>query len=224
MPLDNVALRFHSNTDPAAVDTVYAGVRYHSKRHALWAVFLDSLGILHAYQPRSFRLGRSITYTPDFWLPQLNAWLEVKPHDAAVREADRWKAEQFARLHPEYRVWLSSGAPRPGEWHIEQLGGGPAIARGLLLADASAPRERVWICGSNDEASGRLVFDAIEVGSGKSAERPRSFPADPNTDVTMRLAYGCVEHFTGETWTSLGMAARRLGADRRGRNAVQPHA
>lgn len=222
MPLDNVALRFHPNADPAAVDTVYGGVRYHSKRQAQWAVFLDSLGILHSYRPRSFKMGRSTPYTPDFWLPELNAWLEVKAEDAATREADRWKAEQFARQHPQYRVWLSSGAPRPGEWHVEQIGGGPAVARGLLLADASTPRNRIWVCGSNEENSDRLVFDAIEIGTGKSEARPRTFPADPNTDVTMRLAYGCVQNFAAETWTSLGMIGRRMAADHRAR-AGQPH-
>lgn len=225
MPLDNLALRFQPNADPAAVDSVYGGVRYHSKRHAQWAVFLDSLGLVHAHRPRSFRLGRSTVYTPDFWLPELNAWLEVKSEVAATREADSWKAEQFARQHPEFRVWLSSGAPRPGEWHLEQLAGaGPVIARGLLLADTGAPHNRIWVCGSNEENSDRLVFDAIEIGTGKSEVRPRSFPADPNTDVSMRLAYGCVEHFTAETWASIGMAGRRLAADHRARGAGQHHA
>jgi hypothetical protein len=213
MPLDHVALRFIRNADPEAVDSVNGGVRYRSRRHARWAVFFDALGLEHLHEPKSLSLGRGLSFTPDFWLPGLNAWLVVKPSAPAIHEADRWKAELFAREHPEFRVWLSSGAPRPGEWHLEQLGETP-VARGMLLADASEPAARIWVCGANDEAGARLVFDAIEIGTGKSIVQPRSFPADPNRDSVMRMAYSRVEHFESETWTRLGAISRRLHADR----------
>jgi hypothetical protein len=213
MPLDHVALRFSRNADPEAVDTVYGGIRYRSKTLARWAVFLDALGLEHAHEPKRFPLGRGSFLTPDFWLPSLNAWLIVNSADPAIRDADRWKAGLFASEHPELRTWVSSGAPRPGEWHLEQLGETP-VARGMLLADASEPVSRVWICGATDEQASRLVFDAIEIGTGRSVSRPRSFPADPNTDSLMRMAYGQVERFEGETWASLGAISRRFRADR----------
>lgn len=212
MPLDHAALRFSRNADPEAVDTVHGGIRYRSRTQARWAVFLDTLGLEHAYEPKRFLLGGGISLTPDFLLPSLNAWLIVNSADPAIREADRWKAGLFASEHPEFRIWLSSGAPRPGEWHLEQLGETP-ITRGMLLADASEPAARVWICGANDERASRLVFDAIEVGTGRSISRPRSFPADPNTDSLMRMAYGQVERFEEETWASLGAIGRRFRAD-----------
>jgi hypothetical protein len=208
MPLDHVALRFGGATDADAVDTVYGGVRYDTKHDARWAVFLDAIGIEHAYRPETFRLDRGLSFTPDFWLPTLNAWLVVKPADPETRDSDRWKSEMFSRQHPEFRVWLASGAPRPGGWHLEQLGPTP-IARGMLLMDASEPEGRIWVCGSNDKAAQRLVFDAIEIGAGESAVRPRSFPADPNTDSVMRMAYAKVEHFAGDAWKPIGMAGRR---------------
>jgi hypothetical protein len=209
MPLDHVALRFSSNAEADEAASVYGGVRYRSKRHAQWAVFFDALGLEHAYQPQSFQLGRSISFTPDFWLPELNAWLVVKPADAMIRDADRWKAELFAREHPEFRIWLSNGIPRAGEWHLEQLGATP-VMRGMLLADASEPSQRVWVCGANDEEATRLVFDAIEIGTGKSAPAPPTYPGDPNTNSLMRMAFGKVEHFHTDSWSSLGAVASGL--------------
>jgi hypothetical protein len=82
------------------------------------------------------------------------------------------------------------------------------IARGMLLVDASEPQARVWVCGANDELAQRLVFDAIEVGSGRSCVRPRSFPADPNADSVMRMAYAQAAHFEGDSWRSIGSAVR----------------
>ena len=220
MPLDHVALRFSRNSDADETASVYGGIRYHSTRHAQWAVFFDALGLEHVYQPRSFQLGRGVSFTPDFWLPDLNAWLVVKPADAVVRDADRWKAELFASEHPEFRVWLSNGSPRAGEWYLEQLGG-TQVMRGMLLADSGEPSRRVWVCGANDEQATKLVFDAVEIGTGKSVSSPRTYPADPNTNSLMRMAYGQVDHFLSESWSSLGAVTGRL-ADRGLSSGVSP--
>jgi hypothetical protein len=209
MPLDHVALRFSQNAELDEAASVYGGIRYRSRWHAQWAVFLDALGLEHAYQPSSLQLGRSVSFTPDFSLPDVNAWLVVKPADAVIRDADRWKAELFASERPEFRVWLSNGPPRAGEWYLEQLGGTP-VMRGMLLADSSEPSRRAWVCGANDEQATKLVFDAIEIGTGRSAPAPRTYPADPNTNSLMRMAYGQVEHFQSDSWSSLGAVAGGL--------------
>jgi hypothetical protein len=209
MPFD-----FHTqgaNTDPQAMPVVYRGVSYRSKLKARWAAFLDALGIAHVYEPKSFLAGRSTRYTPDFWLPELKAWLDVQPVDSAIRDVQRWKAEELAKQRPGDRVWIASGAPRRDEWHVEQIAGaGPGIARAMLLIDAVTPEGRVWMCGAADEMSDRLVFDPIEkAGASPAVGRP----ADPGSDPMMRLAYGRAEQFSAEAWTSLGMAAeRRLAA------------
>jgi hypothetical protein len=214
MPLDHVALRFSRNSEADEAASIYRGIRYRSKRHAQWAVFFDALGLDHVYEPRAFRFGRGVSLTPDFWLPELNAWLIVKSVDAVIRDVDRWKAELFSREHPEFRVWLSNGVPRAGEWHLEQLGPTP-VKCGMLLADANDPSRMIWVCGANDEHATKLVFDAIETATGRSAPQPRTFPADPKTNSLMRMAYGQVEHFQAESWSPLGaitgqMAKRRM--------------
>jgi hypothetical protein len=209
MAYDHAALRYGQNADALDKDTPYRGVLYRSKPAAQWAVFLDALRIEHIYRPTTLRLAVTTPFTPDFWLQRLNTWLIVRPADPVVRSADGWKAELFARDHPSCRVWVSSGAPRPGEWHVEQLGGAARpIARAILLADAARPAERVWICGANDDSE-RLVFDPVDLAGCKPDIRG-GCPADPNRDALMRIAYGHVERFEEESWTNMGASARRM--------------
>jgi hypothetical protein len=60
--------------------TLYKGRLYRTRAEAKWAVVLDRLGVPFYYQPSHYRLP-SGTYLPDFWLPTLDAYLEVKPCD-----------------------------------------------------------------------------------------------------------------------------------------------
>ena len=57
--------------------TRYKGVKFRSRREARWAVFFDTLGIQWLYEPEAYWLGE-MAYLPDFWLPQLNCFWEVK--------------------------------------------------------------------------------------------------------------------------------------------------
>jgi hypothetical protein len=210
MAYDHAVLRFGQNTDALSSETAHRGVLYRSRLAAQWAAFLDALRVEHSYRPKTFRLAATTPFTPDFWLPQLNTWLIVKPADPAVRGADRWKAELFAREQSGSRVWISSGPPRAGEWHVEQLAGlSRPIARALLLSDAAIPGKRVWICGATGD-SDRLAFDPINFAGRQPIEGQ---PADPNRDTVMRIAYSHVERFEGDSWTGVGMIARRVAAD-----------
>lgn len=208
MAYDHAAPRFGPNWETA--ETACRGVLYRSKLAAQWAAFFDALRIEHRYRPHVFKLAATTPFSPDFWLPQLKAWLIIKPADQVIRSADGWKAELFARENPDCRVWISSGEPRPGEWHVEQLGPSVRpIARAMLLADALVPGERIWICGATDDSE-RLVFDPINLAGSSPVE---GRPADPNRDPVMRIAYAHVDRLEGETWTGAGMIARRMASD-----------
>lgn len=71
-----------------ALETRYAGCRFRSRLEARWAVFLNELGIAWEYEPQGFEVTRRISnpwneddtfrYLPDFWLPDLGIWFEVK--------------------------------------------------------------------------------------------------------------------------------------------------
>ena len=68
-------------TNPGGVTAVpmtYAGVRFRSTLEADWAATLDSLGIVWQYEPEAVRLPSGDLYRPDFYLPKIATWLEVK--------------------------------------------------------------------------------------------------------------------------------------------------
>jgi hypothetical protein len=62
-----------------AIPTRYKGYAFRSRLEARWAVFFDHLNIKWEYEPEGFDLGNGLRYLPDFWLPDLNLWVEVKP-------------------------------------------------------------------------------------------------------------------------------------------------
>lgn len=67
------------------IQTKYASVHFRSRLEARWAVFLDKMKYDWRYEPQSYNLpkgwtGRygSVNYLPDFYLPELGLWVEVK--------------------------------------------------------------------------------------------------------------------------------------------------
>lgn len=75
-------------TDPTltAIETRYAGCRFRSRLEARWARFFDHMSIRWQYEPEGFivhdRMALATvdtwSYLPDFWLPELGMWAEVK--------------------------------------------------------------------------------------------------------------------------------------------------
>ena len=74
-----------------AIETYYKGYRFRSRLEARWAVFFDALGIEYRYELEGFKLPDGKYYLPDFYLPEFNIYVEIKPS----RELDDGKAESF---------------------------------------------------------------------------------------------------------------------------------
>lgn len=83
-------------------------------------MFFDVVGIEYEYEKEGFEL-RSGRYLPDFWLPQIGVWFEVKgvdPNDTELRLAiDLW-------CETESDVWIASGAPSANDHRITIVGYG----------------------------------------------------------------------------------------------------
>lgn len=63
----------------APLETRYAGCRFRSRLEARWAVFFNTLGIEWEYEPQGYTVGPDKRpYLPDFLLPELDAFVEVK--------------------------------------------------------------------------------------------------------------------------------------------------
>lgn len=101
-----------------AIPTRYAGHFFRSRLEARWAVFLDYAGLRWEYEPEGFELGDGVRYLPDFWVPALGCWVEVKPEEPTVEE---WRqiARKAGRLakQSETRVVVLTGLTSPEYTH-----------------------------------------------------------------------------------------------------------
>ena len=66
-----------------AKETEYNGYRFRSRLEARWAVFFDAAKIEYEYEPEGFDLS-SGGYLPDFYLPDYELYVEIKPFDRKV--------------------------------------------------------------------------------------------------------------------------------------------
>lgn len=89
------------------IETVYNGYRFRSRLEARWAVFFDTLGVEYEYEKEGFDLGKSGKYLPDFYLPRLDCWFEVKGKEITSDEQN--KARQL-RDQTDKPVIISVGS------------------------------------------------------------------------------------------------------------------
>ena len=71
------------------IETMYNGYRFRSRLEARWAVFFDAAGIEYQYEPEGFEVnfdGKIYRYLPDFYLPQFDKYVEVKPNKQKLLE------------------------------------------------------------------------------------------------------------------------------------------
>lgn len=79
--------------DIKPIETVYKGYRFRSRLEARWAVFFDAAGIQYEYEPQGYEVN-GIKYLPDFYLPKLDIFVEVKANRDGV-EADILRCSKF---------------------------------------------------------------------------------------------------------------------------------
>lgn len=93
-----------------AIPTEYRGHTFRSRTEARWAVFFDALGLMWVYEPEGFKLPSGVWYLPDFWLPEMRMWVEVKPLDGPTEE-ERAKGVELCE-GTGYAVLFLDGPPR----------------------------------------------------------------------------------------------------------------
>lgn len=98
----------------------YAGTTFRSRLEAGWARTLSRYGIRWEYEPHMFTLDSGARYLPDFSLPDLSTFIEVKgPHMQRLDKA----RELAAQMMPEAMVLI--GYPpqhrRLVEWRGETM-------------------------------------------------------------------------------------------------------
>lgn len=106
-----------------AKQTSYKGYLFRSRLEARWAYFFDLMGIEYEYEKETYDLP-SGGYLPDFWLPGVNLWAEVKP-DGGFKGKPFRLAQELATA-TNFGVLLLAGLPKndiyqtldpiPGGW------------------------------------------------------------------------------------------------------------
>lgn len=76
------------------IETFYGGYRFRSRLEARWAVFFDAVQVGYRYEEDGYDLD-GVWYLPDFWLPGLDCWVEIKP---------KWPTE-LERQKAQYLSW-----------------------------------------------------------------------------------------------------------------------
>lgn len=78
-----------------AIETRYLGHHFRSRLEARWAIYFDAAGIKWEYEHEGFVLPDETPYLPDFWLPELKCFAEVKPFGFSKEEF--YKASNLPR-------------------------------------------------------------------------------------------------------------------------------
>jgi len=78
-----------------AIQTYYGGHFYRSRLEARWSFFMDVLKVRHNYETEGYVLDQGDCYLPDFFLPDLDCYVEIK--GAKPTEAEWDKTSGFAR-------------------------------------------------------------------------------------------------------------------------------
>jgi hypothetical protein len=70
-----------------AIETFFDGYKFRSRLEARWACFFKTLGVKYEYEKEGFDLD-GVWYLPDFWLPDLQCWIEIKGQEPTDKELD----------------------------------------------------------------------------------------------------------------------------------------
>lgn len=114
------------------IETVYQGYKFRSKLEARWALYFDLVKVAWDYEPDGYDLGDLGWYLPDFYLPDFNTFIEIKPKTG---DKDKVRA-QLMRLTDltGSHAWGLFGDPYDHTWMSLWLSDGvtPGIATQVL--------------------------------------------------------------------------------------------
>jgi len=109
---------------------IYKEIKMRSSWEIKYARYLDSKNIKWQYEPKTFDLGDS-TYTPDFYLPETNEYIEIK---GWWRGNSKKKFKKFKELYPEIKITILE--EKEFGKIVEKLNGGIKNDRSLYCSTA----------------------------------------------------------------------------------------
>ena len=88
------------------IETNYKNHKFRSRLEARYAVFFDAIGLKWIYEMEGYILQNGQCYLPDFYLPELDCFVEIKPDSASMEDTE--KARIFGK---EKSIALMKGLP-----------------------------------------------------------------------------------------------------------------
>lgn len=152
------------------IPTRYRGYNFRSRLEARWALFFDKVGIRWEYEAESYDIDGQ-WYLPDFWLPDVRTWVEIKPD---VEGPARWHSLYLAGKASNWREGLdlryhSAVGPYIDKPHCRELHGrltDPAhIVHDCTRDVATADVCFAWL--DSLDCYGSLVEIGLAKGQGK---------------------------------------------------------
>lgn len=98
------------------IETMFDGHRFRSRLEARWAVAFKALRLPYEYEVEGFELSGGVRYLPDFFLPTLGVFVEVKPRPEITREA--WEKIVRLAVDGERELLLIVGPPSKHEMRL----------------------------------------------------------------------------------------------------------
>lgn len=212
----------------AAIQTEYDGNRFRSRLEARWAVFFNHLGIEWQFEPQGYQVGDGRgayrNYLPDFYLPALEVWAEVRGtsgdwnlwHDFAKRVAPHsQKFIVLGQIPKESGGWLHTRAmTSESGWGYAYWDDGTLH----LLGNYEPPwpptvdghRNRNYGSDRVDEAYRAARTARFE--HGETPATPSSPPPIPPRLARKRTAYELIASDPGG-WTRRQLATHLGGSD-----------
>lgn len=86
-------------SDFKAIETEYNGYKFRSRLEARWAVFFDDMEYEYQYEPEGYTFDDGTKYLPDFYLPGVGYYVEVKGKNDHIVEdmAKIWRFVEAAK-------------------------------------------------------------------------------------------------------------------------------
>lgn len=139
------------------IPTEYRGVLFRSRTEARWATLLDLMGIRWEYEAEGYQL-QSCWYLPDFWLPQFNAFAEVKGTAEQWDDTATTKYKELALTTGRCVLLLDSFMP--DNHHVRAV---------LPQVDVDEAMQ-LWVAIPESIRQGRLWFEFDEMCALEDAE------------------------------------------------------
>lgn len=100
------------------IPTIYRGIKFRSRLEARWALFFDEIGLSYHYELEGFE-SNNTRYLPDFFLPNWNTWIEIKPKAPTSEEWRKCEALLISLLRKDETTSVAILYGRP--W-LDDLG------------------------------------------------------------------------------------------------------